>query len=59
MGEAPHYREELLAVLSLQHSTELVMAQLMHKRPIVSGVNLHYDRRQWVSTTDWGLVLVA
>jgi hypothetical protein len=47
-GEAPHYREELLAVSSLEHSTELVMMmiQLAHKRPSVNGANLHYDRRQ-------------
>jgi hypothetical protein len=25
MGEAPHYREESLAVSSLEHSTELVV----------------------------------
>jgi hypothetical protein len=49
MGEAPHYSEESLAVSSLEHSTELVvvMIQLAHKRPSY----LHYDGRQWVSTT--------
>jgi hypothetical protein len=42
MGEAPHYREESLAV-----SSWWWCIQLAHKRPSY----LHYDGRQWVSTT--------
>ena len=50
MGEAPHYREESLAVSRPRtfdgagDGDDPAGAQ-------AAELNLHYDRRQWVSTT--------